>query len=425
MSELIIIAEQLIDGTSLEPRRGTAVVVRERSVVEVLPITQLSRARLAQAEVHEAPGHTLLPGLIDCHVHLVFDRYPNMVAIDQASVEAATLTAARNVEILLEHGYTTVRDVGSRGAASISVGRAIREGLLPGPRVFSGAQLISTTAGTADSYRPWISNASGIGVVVDGVDELRAEVRRQAKLGANHVKLGLSGSEPSVFSYTWMTTMSEAEVATAIQEAHRLGLRVACHSEAEDSSLYAARWGADTIEHGTRLTEEAAAAMKASGAVLVPTLCTLHSVLELGEALGLGLKQRQEMEVNREPWLASLQLAREMGIPIAAGGDIGNRYWHGENAKEIAFLAAAGLSPLEAIHAATSVAARALGADGWLGRVAPGYVADLALFAGDPLEELGMMQQASRFAHVMREGKWVKGGAALTKAFEEGQGVYL
>lgn len=406
MNETVFLADRVIDGVSPEPAEGVAVVVRGDEVAEVLPADRLPGGRLREATVVDGSGATLLPGLIDCHVHLVFDRYTTMQAIDTGSLESATLVAARNAALLLEHGYTTVRDVGSRGSASLAVSRAVREGLLEGPRVLAGAELITTTAGTADSYQPWITNAAGVGVVVDGVDEVRREVRRQAKLGATHVKLGLSGSEPSVFSYTWMTTMSEEEVGAAIAEAHRLGLRVACHSEAEESSLFAARHGADTIEHGTRLTEEAAAAMLAAGSVLVPTLCTLHSVLRLGDELRLGDKQRLEMEANEEPWLDSVRLAHEMKVPIAAGGDVGNRYRQGQNAKEIGFLRDAGLSAMEALQAATSVAAKALGLEGEVGRIAPGHRADLVLVRGNPLEDLSLLEDASRFAAVMRAGRW-------------------
>ena len=382
----MLIPRAVVDGVTPEPLEHTAVFVAGEHVEAVVPLREATRSRRGDATVVEAPHATLMPGLIDCHTHLVFDRYPSMQAIDSGSVESATLTAAGNAGLLVRHGYTTVRDVGSRGAASLAVGDAVRRGRLAGPRVLAGAELISTTAGTADSYPTWISNSAGVGVVVDGVDELRHEVRRQRKLGAHHVKLGLSGSEPSVYSYTWMTTMSEDEVATAIAEAHRLGMRVACHSEAEASSEYAARHGADTIEHGTRLTELAADLMVSNGCILVPTLCTLHSVLDRGEELGLGAKQREEMAVNREPWLASVTMAREKGIPIAAGGDVGNRYRHGENARELQHLAEAGLTPMEALQAATSVAASALGWGNRLGRVAPGFIADLVLFEGDPCE---------------------------------------
>lgn len=406
MREVIFLPDRVIDGVTSEPREDVAVVVRGARIDSLVPTARLSRQKLLEADVIDGRGATLMPGLIDAHVHLVFDRYTSMQAIDQGSLETATLVAAKNAAILLRHGYTTVRDVGSRGSASLAVARAVRDVLLEGPRVLSGAELISTTAGTADSYQPWITNSAGVGAVVDGVDALRREVRRQAKLGATHVKLGLSGSEPSVFSYTWMTTMSEEEVASAIGEAHRLGLQVACHSEAEESSLFAARHGSDTIEHGTRLTEEAAALMLTNGSVLVPTLCTMHSVLDLGDELRLGTKQRQEMEVNRQPWIDSVRLAHQMGVPIAAGGDVGNRFRQGDNAKEIAFLRDAGLSEMDALRAATSVAAQALGLGGITGTLAPGYQADLVLVHGNPLEDLASLQRVSSFRAVMRSGVW-------------------
>jgi imidazolonepropionase-like amidohydrolase len=409
MRDTIIIADELIDGVGPEPRRDVAAVVRDDRIQAVVSLGSLSPTMRKDAEVIEAPGHTLMPGLIDCHTHLVFHQYPTLQRIDQDSVERATIRAARTAEILVDHGYTTVRDVASRGAASISVGRAVREGRLRGPRVLACGPMISTTAGTSDSYPPWIRNSAGLGAVVDGTREIQAEVRRQAKLGATHVKLGLSGSEPSVFCFTWMTTMSQEEVSAAVTEAHRLRLRVACHSEAETSSLYAARAGADTIEHGTRLTEETAYLMRDKGIHLVPTLCTVYSVLELGETLGLSQKQRDEMDVNRGPWLASLKLARDAGVKIAAGGDIGNRYRHGENAKEILLLAENGFTLMEALQAATSVAADAVGLGDRVGRLAPGYSADLVLIDGHPLRDLKVLLDPARIARVMVAGRWQKG----------------
>jgi imidazolonepropionase-like amidohydrolase len=206
-----------------------------------------------------------------------------------------------------------------------------------------------------------------------------------------------------------MTTMAQEEVSAAVTEAHRMRLRVACHAEAAHSALYAARAGADTIEHGTRLTEEAAALMREKGLHLVPTLCTLYSVLELGETLGLGQKQRDEMDVNRGPWLASLALARGMGVKIAAGGDIGNRYRHGENAREILLLAENGFTPMEALQAATSVAADACGLGDRVGQLAPGYSADLVVVDGDPLRDLKLLLDPGRIPRVMVAGRWQKG----------------
>lgn len=409
MPDTLFLVDQVIDGVSPEPLREGAVVVRDDRISAVLPRKKLSSAMMRDAEVIEADGHTLIPGLIDCHAHLVFHQYPTMRSIDQDPVEIATIRAAKNAESLIDHGYTTIRDVGSRGSASISVGRMIRESRLRGPRILACGPLITTTAGTADSYPSWIKNSAGIGVVVDGAMEVQAEVRRQAKMGANHVKLGLSGSEPSVYSFTWMTTMAQEEVVAAVAEAHRMRIRVACHSEAELSSLYAARAGCDTIEHGTRLTEETVQLMIEKKIFLVPTLCTLFSVLGLGEKLGLGQKQREEMEVNKQPWLDSLKMAHEMGLKIAAGGDIGNRYRHGENAREIIHLAENGLSTMEALQAATSVAADALGLGSYIGRITPGYSADLVIFQGDPLQDLTILLEGKRIFRIMIAGRWVKG----------------
>ena len=407
--DTIILADQVIDGVKPEPIRDLAVIVRGDRVYSLMPRKKLSSGTIRNARLIEAYGSTLMPGLIDCHAHLVFNQSPTMQGIDQDPVELVTVRAAKNAETLVNHGYTTIRDVGSRGAVSIGVGRMIRELRLKGPRVLACGPLISTTAGTADSYPPWIKNSTGIGAVVDGLTDVQREVRRQAKMGANHVKLGLSGSEPSLYSFTWMTTMSHEEVMVAVAEAHRMRLRVACHSQSELSSLYAAMAGCDTIEHGTRLTEEIVSIMIKKNIILVPTLCTLFSVLDLGEKLGLGLKQREEMKANKSPWLDSLRMAHSMGVKIAAGGDIGNRYRHGENAKEIGLLAKNGLLPMEALLAATSVASQALGLDAQIGRIYPGYFADLIVFKGDPLQNLDRLLDEKLFSHIVVSGRLLKG----------------
>ncbi len=177
-----------------------------------------------------------------------------------------------------------------------------------------------------------------------------------------------------------MTTMNAEEIGAAVGEAHRWGRTVAVHCQSAEAVKLALRAGADTIEHGTRLDDEALELFRRTGAILVPTLSTLFSVLELGETLNLTAKQREEMAVNRPLWLESFRRAREAGIPIAAGGDIGNRYPHGSNARELEFLVAQGLPPLRAIHAATGLAARALGRADRLGSLAPGKAAESRLW---------------------------------------------
>lgn len=226
--------------------------------------------------------------------------------------------------------------------------------------------------------------------------------------------LGASGAEISPYAHTWMTTMNEEEIRAAVHEAHRWGRTVAVHCQSYDAVKFALRAGADTVEHGTRLDDEAIELFRASETFLVPTLCTLYSVLELGAWLDLMPKQREEMEVNRPLWVESFQRAREAGVPIATGGDIGNRYPHGTNAREIELLVGEGMTPLDAIRAATSTAARAIRRED-RGSLEPGKLADLVVLDGDALADIRVLQDPERIRAVVKGGRIVA-GASLERA---------
>jgi len=255
---------------------------------------------------------------------------------------------------------------------------------------------------------PHWSKSHGLGQLVDGGDEIRKAVRQQIRNGVDNIKLAASGVEVGPYAHTWMTTFSEQEIAIATEEAHRWGRTVAVHAQSFDSVKFSLRAGVDTVEHGTRMDEEAVALFKTSSTILVPTMCTLFSVLELDETLDLLPKHREEMRVNEPLWLNSVKLAYDAGIPIAAGGDLGNRYPHGTNAREIAFLVKAGLTPLDALRAATSVAAQAIKRPE-LGLLAAGKLADLLLFDGDPLADVAALQHADGLVAVVQGGTLVAG----------------
>jgi imidazolonepropionase-like amidohydrolase len=177
---------------------------------------------------------------------------------------------------------------------------------------------------------------------------------------------------------------------------------------------YALRAGVDTVEHGTRMDADAIALFKGSKSIYVPTLCTLFSVLELGQKLNLLPKHREEMAVNEPLWLNSVKLAHAAGIPMAAGGDLGNRYPHGTNAREIEFLVRAGLSPLEALRAATSVAALAIKRPN-VGLLAEGKAGDVLIFDGDPLADIAGLQDQAKIVAVLQGGELTAGRIAAGK----------
>jgi imidazolonepropionase-like amidohydrolase len=402
---------RIVDGDNHAPLDDGYVLIEDGVIREVGPVSAVP-SRRRDLTVIDVAGRALMPGLIDCHAHLVYAGFRRFEEIDRCPVETAAINAVNNAATLLRAGYTTIRDLGTIGNVAVAVRDAVTEGRIPGPRVVASGQIIHSTAGLADTLPTcWELGCGGFGVRADGPGEIIKVIRRQVRNGVDNIKLGASGAEGSPHSSTWMTTMNAEEMAAAVGEAHRWGRTVAVHCQSYESVKQALRAGADTIEHGTRLDEEALALFRMKGAILVPTLSTLMSVLEMGETLNLSPKQREEMAVNRPLWLDSFRRAREAGVPIAAGGDIGNRYPHGSNARELEFLVGQGLTSLEAIHSATGLAARALRREDRLGSIAPGKAADLLVVDGDPLADIKILQDHSRLWLVLQGGRAVAGTA--------------
>jgi imidazolonepropionase-like amidohydrolase len=407
-AESVFVDARLIDGISDEPVERGFVRVREGRIAEVGAMSAYRTAG-GNERVVDLAGHSLLPGLIDCHVHFVYSGFRSLEEIDRCPVETAAINAVVNGGLMLDAGYTTVRDVGTIGNVAVAVRDAIAAGKVRGPRVIASGQIIGPTSGMVDTLPSHWSTSSGLGVCVDGAPAIVKEVRRQIKNGVDNIKLGASGVEVGRYAYTWMTTLSAEEIAAAVAEAHRWGRTVAIHCQSFDAAKFALRAGADTIEHGTRLDDEALALFANSRTALVPTLSTLFSVLELGETLNLMPKQREEMAVNKDHWLAAVSRAHAADVLIGAGSDIGNRYPHGRNAREIEFLVRAGLSPMQAIKAATGTAARVLGKEGSVGSLTPGAFADLLVADADPLEDVRTLGNPEHIRLVVQEGRAVAG----------------
>ncbi len=404
----VITNVRLIDGRGGPPVDRGHVAVRDGKIVSVGHVD----ARPSADAVLDGANLTLLPGLIDAHAHLVYSGFRSLDAIDRCSIETATINAVGNAERVLNAGYTAIRDVGTIGNVAVAVRDAIAEGKVPGPTVVASGSIICSTGGLGDTLPPHWQASHGLGKLVDGPDAIRREVRRQIRAGVDNIKLAASGVEVGPYAWTWMTTFSEEEIRVAVEEAHRWGRTVAVHAQSYDAVRFALRAGVDTIEHGTRMDDETIALFKRSNAILVPTLCTLFSVLELGSTLNLLPKQREEMAVNEPLWLDSLRRAREAGVPIAAGGDIGNRYPQGSNAREIVHLVKAGLSPMEALCAATSVASRVLKRQQQIGTIEVGKAADLLLLDGDPLANIESLLEPVRIALVVKDGRAAAGRMA-------------
>ncbi|MCC2654572.1 MAG: amidohydrolase family protein [Microvirga sp.] len=410
-NNLALSGATILDGLGGAPVVGHSVLVRGDRIVAVLPEGQVPE----DASRLDLTGKTILPGLIDAHVHLLGQRTMDnrdMTFIGEG-LRAARATA--DLGRLLAAGITTVRDCGSFTALALK--QAVAEGSVPGPRIVACGRFIERTGGADDApYMPvaWAQEGGPWGPrLADGPDEIRKAVREQLRTGADWIKTCTTGavttqesSRPDLLEW------SEEEITTLVEEAHRLGARVAVHAHANAGIKLAIDANADTIEHGTYLDEETARCMAARGMYLVPTHFVLNQLVERGAEFGtptwvLG-KAREVMTAQQDSFEAALR----HGVPIAMGTDIGGQDLlpHGRNAEELALLVTGGMSTSDAIVAATLGAANCIGLEREIGSIEAGKVADLIAVEGDPLGDITLTQ---RVEFVMKSGQIVRSGKRM------------
>jgi imidazolonepropionase-like amidohydrolase len=400
MGDLVLSNARLLDGRGGTLERATVRVSAGR-VAEVLPGAAATKGGTG-LEVVDLSGGTLMPALVDAHVHL--SSYPTLPPPLRG--EEPWTPALRYFELanfardLVSMGVLTVRDVGSEGDHALHLRQAVRHGLCPGPRILTCARIVSTTSpgcrifGTM--YRP-----------ADGPYEVRKAAREQPAAGADFVKIMATGARSVVLERPESAQLTRGEVRAVVDEAHRLGHRVAAHAEGLEGSRVAIEEGVDTIEHGLCLHREPALLEKMveNGQTLVPTLSTFHDVSEdHAEKYPCALVEQAHRQ--REEAYNTLAVARTAGVRIAMGFD---SYPLGQNARELIRMVDGGLTPMEGIVAATSGSAAALGLQG-VGVVEPGAAADFLVLDGDPLSEPAILLDAGRIRLVFQEGAAV--GAA-------------
>ncbi|MGZ8295828.1 MAG: amidohydrolase family protein [Allosphingosinicella sp.] len=361
----------------------------------------------AGARLVDLSGKTVLPGLIDMHVHLSGD--PGGDFRDEAvdPNEWATLVGAKNARITALAGFTTVRDVGSPPLVGFALRRATAEGIIPGPRILSSGPAISIIGGHGDvsGFRPEVIRALGVDNICTGPEQCAARVREFSRAGADLIKITATGGVLSQQARGLGQHFTDAEMKSIVDTAHALGLKVAAHAHSARGIEAAARAGVDSIEHGTFADARAIAAMKASGSSLVPTLMAFTGIRErLGKNIYTPVVEVKVRETLNEVGKAA-RAARAAGVPVVFGTDAAV-FEHGRNAQELALLVElAGMSPAEAIASATTGAARLLGMEREVGRIAPGYSADLIAVGGDPLRDVRALEHVE---FVMVRGKAIR-----------------
>ena len=374
----------LFDGTGEDPRSADVVVEGERVVA-------VGGAGTGDGdEAVDLTGRTMLPGLFDCHVHVMFSGLDILRDL-QTPFSYRFFVAAQNLQRTLQTGITSVRDA---GGADAGVKRAVEKGLAVGPRMQISIDMISQTGGHGDEYFPCGSTVPLLGpsypgnpsTVVDGADEMRRTVRELIRAGADVLKVATSGGVLSVGSDPRRAHFRPAELDVLVEEATAAGRFVMAHAQASDGIKNAVRAGVRSIEHGIFLDDEAIGMMLDRGTWLVPTLIAPIWVLESVDA-GAQIseasirKARDVIDIHAE----SISRAIAAGVRVAMGTDAGVGP-HGENLRELALMAKAGMSPAAVLRATTLEAARLLGVDDTLGTIEEGKFADLVVIAGDPYE---------------------------------------
>jgi imidazolonepropionase-like amidohydrolase len=343
------------------------------------------------AELVDYPDATITPGLIDCHVHLADEGLPDGTVRDAESTALRVLRMAEHGRRTLAAGFTSVRDVGGRDHIEFGVRAAARAGLIRAPRMILAGKIVSQTTAGARMWRGMYREADGVWDVVKAV-------REQVAAGADVIKVMATGAVLAPgHERPGAAQLSAEELRAAVETAHGLGVHVAAHAHGIDGIRAAVAAGVDTIEHGTHLHEDRAVAraMATRGVFLVPTLKALAYI---ADPPGPGIPDEivakaRDRRADRD---ATFRAAMEEGVPIAMGTDAATPFnRHGENGEELALMVELGMTAAQAIAAASSVAARAIRSDD-VGAIAVGKHADLAIWDGDPLEDIGVLRSAPR-----------------------------
>ena len=403
MSMVLIENCRLLDPALGEAVEGGHVLVESGRIREI----STRRIRAGRVRRIKADGRTLIPGLIDAHVHVIATGL-DLGAIDR---ESAMLTGARArliMEAMLNRGFTSVRDA---GGADWGLAKAVEAGLIKGPRVFYSGHALSQTGGHGD-FRPLTWSGDGcpacagetFAVVADGVDAVSKAAREELRRGATQIKIMASGGVASPTDPIWNLQYSEEEIAAAVWEAKSWKTYVMAHAYTPEAIHRAVRLGVRSIEHGNLIDADTAVLMASRGAFLVPTLSTYEALTRDGEKLGFPAASIAKIESVRAAGLRGLEIAHLAGVRIGYGTDLLGAC-HEHQSDE--FTIRARVQPaLEVLRGATSVNARLLQREGELGTIREDAIADLLLVDGDPVANLRLLQgQGKHLSLIMAAGR--------------------
>jgi imidazolonepropionase-like amidohydrolase len=396
---------KIIDGSGAPPQQNGAVLVRGERIEAVGPAGAVGIP--PQAEVIDATGQTVMPGLIDGHLHLLGIKSMNQVTWIVDPPHLRGMRAVMDTWRLIDAGFTTVRDCG--GLLALYLKQAIAEGSVIGPRIVAAGMALSQTAGHADWHfvpKEWGERAL-LGRVADGVAEVRRAAREQLREGADFLKIMTTGGVMSEKDAPTASQYSMEEIRAFVEEARNAGVRTATHAQGTQGIKNALLAGVDSIEHGFYLDDECIELMLAQGAFLVPTFAVLQAILTKGPEAGVMESSLKKARQVQQVQTQAFRRAYDAGVKCGLGTDYLSDPTSpmGGNAIELQmYVEKADLSPLEAIVCATRNNAELLGLADDLGTLEPGKLADLILVDGDPLEDIAVLRDRARIARVFKGG---------------------
>jgi imidazolonepropionase-like amidohydrolase len=407
MAAIVFANCAVLDGTSRERREDHHVLVEDAHIREVSdrPIAY------AGGEVIDLQGCTLMPGLIDAHVHvLAVDAA--LARLSDRPVTLLTLQAAKVLEGMLQRGFTTIRDA---AGADGGLAEAVEQGLVQGPRIFPSGSALSQTGGHGD-VRPRTQSVvtcacceGGINLsrIADGVTECRRAARDELRKGATQIKIMSSGGVASPYDPIWNLQYSEEEVRAIVEEAQAWHTYVLAHAYSPEAIHRSIDFGVRSIEHGNLIDRATAEHVAGADAFVVPTLATYDALHRYGRELGFTEANMAKLAEVREAGLGSLEILQSAGVKIGYGTDLLGPM-HRHQSREFVIRAEA-MSPFDIIRSATIVNAELLNRPGELGVVAPGARADLITVAGNPLADISLLDgQGEHLTHIMKDGVFYK-----------------
>ena len=394
----------LIDGTGQKTEDNMLIIIEDNIIKSIKNYNDEDIPE--EGIFFNLEDKTVLPGLIDSHIHLALNgetNFSNLMLKELIPYQAirATEYAKRD----LNGGFTTIRAVGDKGFIDVALRQAIEKGYVVGPRIIASGHMLSISGGR-DNFPPEISYDDNLWAECDGPDGVAKAARLQLKYDVDWIKLGVTGAVTAGGGLPGAQQFTEEEIRSAVKCAEMYGKKVSGHAHGAEGVKAALRAGVDSIEHGLLIDEEALHMLVEKNAYWVPTFIPIHNILKYGVENGIPQSMIDRTINISENHKAKFRKALELGVKIVMGTDTGMPFtYHGENAVEIVLMVENGMSEMNAILSATSTASEMLGLDDKIGKIKEGMVADIIAVEGNPLESIDVLKDVQ---FVMKDGSVIK-----------------